>query len=95
MKVWLRDSVKVGVKFYKIPQVHQVLFGYILKVTGKKLSFTTSRTHDESEEPIKATQTLQIVLQISCQKGWGAIAKLLPLADSFLLSTNGKPLFFQ
>ena len=30
----------------------------------------------------------------SPQKGWGAIAKLLPLADSFLLSTNEKALFF-
>ena len=28
-----------------------------------------------------------------CQKGWGAIAKLLPLVDSFLLSTNEKALF--
>ena len=27
-------------------------------------------------------------------KGWGAIAKLLPLVDSFLLSTNEKALFF-
>ena len=27
-------------------------------------------------------------------KGWGAIAKLLPLVDSFLLSTNEKTLFF-
>ena len=27
-------------------------------------------------------------------KGWGPIAKLLPLVDSFLLSTNEKPLFF-
>ena len=28
------------------------------------------------------------------QKGWGAIAKLLPLVDLFLLSTNEKALFF-
>ena len=27
-------------------------------------------------------------------KGWGAIAKLLPLVDLFLLSTNEKALFF-
>ena len=27
-------------------------------------------------------------------KGWGAIAKLLPLVDSFLLSTNKKAQFF-
>ena len=27
-------------------------------------------------------------------KGWGPIAKLLPLVNSFLLSTNEKPLFF-
>ena len=26
--------------------------------------------------------------------GWGPIAKLLPLVDSFLLFTNEKPLFF-
>ena len=64
MKVWLRDSVKVGVKFYKIPQVHQVLFRYIPEVTGQKLSFTRSRRHDEPEEPIKSTQTLQIPLRL-------------------------------
>ena len=31
---------------------------------------------------------------IKCTKGWGPIAKLLPLDDSFLLSTNEKLLFF-
>ena len=30
----------------------------------------------------------------SSLKGWGAIAKLLPLVDLFLLSTNEKALFF-
>ena len=71
--VWFSAYVvrrEVGVSlgtFYKIPQVHQVLFRYIPEVTGQKLRFTMSRRHDEPEEPIKSTQTLQIVLQISCQ----------------------------
>ena len=30
----------------------------------------------------------------SWSKGWGAIAKLLPLDNSFLLSTNEKARFF-
>ena len=33
-------------------------------------------------------------LVLRCEKGWGPIAKLLPLIDSFLLSTNEKLLFF-
>ena len=46
--------------------------------------------------------TLPLPLQMSTKtmtddflrKGWGAIAKLLPLVDSFLLSTNKKAQFF-
>ena len=53
--------------FYKIPQVHQVLFRYLPEVTGQKVIFTRSNRHDQPGEPIKSTQTLAIVLQISCQ----------------------------
>ena len=36
----------------------------------------------------------QICEGLPRSKGWGAIAKLLPLVDLFLLSTNEKALFF-
>ena len=40
-----------------------LLFRYLPEVTGRKLSFTRSNRHDEPREPMKSTQTLEIVLQ--------------------------------
>ena len=39
----------------------------IPEVMIQKLIFTRFHRQDKPEEPIKSTQTLQIVLQISCQ----------------------------
>ena len=63
LKVWSHKSVKDTVKLLQNTSGSLGTF----QVTGRKLSFTRSNRHDEPGEPMKSTQTLEIVLQISCQ----------------------------
>ena len=48
--------------FFKIPQIHQVLFRYLPEVTAPKNSFPRAPTRDKPGEPIKSAPTFEEVL---------------------------------
>ena len=51
--------------FFKIPQIHQVLFRYLPEVTAPKHSFTRAPTRDKPGEPIKSAPTFEEVLKVA------------------------------
>ena len=59
-----------------------ISYSFIKKVCTKLTTQTPTRW------------SVQFFAELILPKGWGAIAKLLPLVDLFLLSTNEKALFF-
>ena len=52
-------SAEVIQIFFKIPQIHQVLFRYLPELTGPKVTFSECPRHDVTGQPIESSAEMQ------------------------------------